>query len=253
MPKNQTYRIPAVTNMSCVPTTLEAATDQAKVATKSAIQAGLTRLQVEMVIPELKHQPIAEQFLELFSDLGLRFKVYFPDAGAAALARRDWGEPDFSIRGINEIQGQPNPDDDAFLVVNPSSVEVSDVEKLCGVALDRPVILLNPQLEDVATVGIGYAARQLRERFLSQLESCYYLRPLDGAVILRSYPQSWQIWKAVDLDDETSYTLLTELPQRPSSEAIDRLLYGDKPNTDSSQPKRSVFAELQQFLRALMQ
>ncbi|MEM8806007.1 MAG: DUF1995 family protein [Cyanobacteria bacterium P01_G01_bin.38] len=235
--------------MSSIPTTLEAATEQAKTATKAAIQAGLIRLQVEMVIPELKHQPIAEQFLDAFRDLGLRFKVYFPDAGAAALARRDWEEPDFSIRGINEVKGQPEPDDDAFLVVNPSSVEVTDVEKLCEAALDRPVILLNPQLEDVATIGIGYAGRQLRERFLSKLESCYYLRPLDGAAILRSYPHSWQIWKETD---DSTHTLLTELPQRPSSEAIERLLYGED-SPEANQPKRGVFAELQQFIRALTQ
>ncbi|MEO1401140.1 MAG: DUF1995 family protein [Cyanobacteria bacterium J06635_1] len=235
--------------MSSIPTTLEAATEQAKAATKAAIQSGLTRLQVEMVIPELKQQPIAEQFLEVFRELGMGFKVYFPDAGAAALARRDWENPDFSIRGINEIKGQPEPDDDAFLIVNPSSVEVNDVEKLCDSALDRPVVLLNPQLEDVATIGIGYAARQLRERFLSQLESCYYLRPLDGAAILRVYPQSWQVWQ--EANDDT-YTLLTELPQRPSSEAIERLLYGEE-NPEVAKPKRGVFAELQQFIRALTQ
>ncbi|MEM9162539.1 MAG: DUF1995 family protein [Cyanobacteria bacterium P01_F01_bin.4] len=235
--------------MSSIPTTLEAATEQAKAATKAAIQAGLTRLQVEMVIPELKHQPIAEQFLEVFRDLGMSFKVYFPDAGAAALARRDWHDPDFSIRGINEIKGQPEPDDQVFLVVNPSSVEVNDVEKLCEAALDRPVVLLNPKLEDVATIGIGYAGRQLRERFLSKLEPCYYLRPLDGAAILRVYPQSWQVWQETD---DGTHTLLAELPQRPSSEAIDRLLYGEE-NTEIDQPKRGVFAELQQFIRALTQ
>jgi len=42
-------------------------------------------------------------------------------------------------------------------------------------------------------VGIGYAARQLRERFLSILESCYYFRPLESAIVYRSYPSMWQV------------------------------------------------------------
>ncbi|MEM9808536.1 MAG: DUF1995 family protein, partial [Cyanobacteria bacterium P01_D01_bin.56] len=76
--------------MSDLPTSLEETIDQAIAATGAAIADGLTRLQVDMVIPELKQQPIAERFLSLFQDLGLQFKVFFPDAGAAALAKRDW-------------------------------------------------------------------------------------------------------------------------------------------------------------------
>ena len=141
--------------MSDLPTSLEETIDQAIASTKAAIEDGITRLQVEMVIPELKQQPIAERFLTGLQDLGLQFKVYFPDAGAAALAKRDWGNPDFTIRGINEIQAAMTPDDEAFLVVNPSAVEVQDVEKFCNAAQDRPIVLLNPQLEDVSIVGIG--------------------------------------------------------------------------------------------------
>ena len=65
-----------------IPTTLPEATEQAKAATQAALQDGYTRLQVEMAIPELKHQPIAKQFLDIFT--GQQFKVLFPDAGAAA-------------------------------------------------------------------------------------------------------------------------------------------------------------------------
>ncbi|NEP19517.1 MAG: DUF1995 family protein [Leptolyngbya sp. SIO4C1] len=237
--------------MFSIPNTIEAATEQAQAATQAAIQAGLTRLQIEMVIPELKQQPIAEQFLAVFQELGLAFKVYFADAGAAALAKRDWDNPDFSIRGINEIKGQPDTEDEAFLVINPSAVEVSEVEKLCEAALDRPVVLLNPKLEDVATIGIGYAGRQLRERFLSKLESCYYLRPLEGAAIFRCYPQPWQVWQETESGD---YTLLSEFPQRPTSEAIERILSADTADQAAgASPKRGFLGELQQFIRALTQ
>lgn len=239
-----------------IPTTLPEATEQAKAATEAALAAGISRIQVEMAIPELKHQPIAEQFLSLFE--GKQFKIFFPDAGAAALARRDWNNPDFTIRGLGELTEPVDDDDDLYMVVNPSSVEVATVESLCNAALDRPVILLNPKLEDVAVVGIGYAARQLRDRFLSQIETCYYIRAVDGGALYRSYPGPWQIWRETAPEE---YELIQDLSTRPSGEEIDRILYGDTEagNSDTetagtSKPrKKGLFAELQQFLKALSQ
>ncbi len=237
-----------------IPTTLPDATEQAKAAVQAALQDGYTRIQVEMAIPELKHQPIAEQFLEMFQ--AQQFKVFFPDAGSAALARRDWNNPDFIIRGLGELVDPIDADDDLYLVVNPSSIEVQTVEALCNDATDKPVILLNPALEDVAVVGIGYAARQLRDRFLSTIESCYYLRPLEDAALYRCYPGPWQIWRETAPDE---YELVQDLPQCPSGEDIERILYGEtEAETNASKPastgrKKSLLAELQQFIRALTQ
>ncbi|MGB3786856.1 MAG: DUF1995 family protein [Phormidesmis sp.] len=247
-----------------IPNTINIATEQAKLATKAALDAGISRLQIEMAIPELKHQPIAEQFLELFSDR--QFKVLFPDAGAAALARRDWNEPDFTIRGLGELIQTVDPEDDLYFVINPSAVEVGKVEALCNEALDQPVVLLNPQLEDVAVVGIGYAARQLRERFLSQIETCYYVRPVDEGVVYRAYPGPWQIWREIAPDE---YEHVQDLSNRPSSEDIDRILYGEgepsgqsesqnssqnsSQSSDRKGRKKGLLSELQQFLKALSQ
>ena len=243
---------------SSIPTTLPAATEQAKSAVQSALAAGQTLIQVEMAIPELKHQPIAEQFLEIFESQ--QFKVFFPDAGAAALARRDWDNPDFVIRGLGELSNPVEADDDIYLVVNPSSIEVKEVEALCNQVTDQPVVLLNPSLEDVATIGIGYAGRQLRERFLSKIQTCYYLRPIDEAAIYRCYPGPWQLWRETAPNE---YKWVSDFPDRPSSEDIDRILYGSGPSSDGSEEtatsgqstgrKRGIFSELQQFIRALTQ
>jgi hypothetical protein len=243
-----------------VPTNLPMATEQAKGAAIAAMAAGYNRIQVEMAIPEIKHQPIAEQFLEIFE--GQRLKVFFPDAGAAALARRDWNNPAFTVRGLGEMAQPVEAEDECYLVVNPSSIEVAAVEALCDEAGDRPVILLNPRLEDVAVVGIGYAARQLRDRFLSQLECVYYVRSLEEAALYRCYPGPWQVWRETAPD---TYSWVSDFAQRPASEDIDRLLYGDgeavggerSPDSGDSATgpgrKRGLFSELQQFIRALTQ
>lgn len=234
-----------------LPNNLDEAVVQAREATLAAIAAGYPRLQVEIVFPELKIMPIAEQFLPAFEHLGDKLRVYFPDPGSAALARRDWGEKPYPIRGISDVKADIQPDEELFLFVEPSSVEVEQVEQLCDQATGRPVVLLNPRMEDIATIGIGYAGRRLRERFLSTFESCYYLRSLEGAAILRAYPSPWQVW----VEKEEGYELVSEQPQKPVGEVLDQILAeaaGSSP--DAPKPaKKGILASLQEFLRALSQ
>ena len=234
-----------------LPNDLDDAIAQAMTATGAALEAGYTRLQIDLQFPELKPMPIAKKFLPLFADLGSHLKVLFPDAGAAALARRDWGELPCVLRSMFEAKGQLHPDDEAFLLVAPSAVEVAKVEEICQQADDRPVVLLTPKLEDLATVGLGYAGRQLRERFLSSLETCYYIKPLEGAAIFRCYPAPWQVWH----ETGNSYELLAETPQRPTGEMLNQLLMPKTSEKGQQQPARQpgFLSGIQGFLRALSQ
>ncbi|MCU0569551.1 MAG: DUF1995 family protein [Oculatellaceae cyanobacterium Prado106] len=234
-----------------LPKDLDEAIAQARTATAAALAAGLTRLQVEWVFQELRMMPVAEKFLPEFEGMGDKLRVYFPDPGAAALARRDWGEKPYAIRGISDMNSEIQPGEELVLFVEPSSVEVEQVEQLCQVAEARPVVLLNPRMEDIATIGIGYAGRQLRERFLNLFESCYYLKPLEGAAILRAYPGPWQVWR----ETEEGYDLIAELPNRPVGEELDRILAGGSGEDSEAPapPRKGMLASLQQFLRALSQ
>jgi len=237
-----------------LPKTLEEATEQAKVATQTALEAGYNRLQIELRFPELKIMPVAQQFIPAFAAWEEKLRVYFPDAGAAALARRDWGEQPYKIRGIRDLNSELTPEDQLILFVEPSAVEVQDVEQICQMALERPVVMLNPRLEDVAVVGIGLAARQIRTRFLSTFESCYYLQPLEKAAIFRAFPAPWQIW--VEDAETGDYNLLAETPQKPVGEVLEQLLFKNDANTaDPATPTRrkGLLASMQEFLRALSQ
>lgn len=246
--------------MNTFPKDLQEAIDQAKEATQRAIADGYRRVQVEFVIPEiaLQSQFLALEFANLFQEYG-GIKVMFPDTGAAMLAKRNWGEVPFKITDMGSrftpVETQIADSDEIFILACPSSVEVERVEKLCNLAGDRPVVLLIPQLEDVSVVGIGLAARQLRERFISTLYSCYYIRPLDGAYLLRAHPSDWQIW----LEKGEEHSLAKELADKPMGEDLERLLLQlTTPETEeeakSSQRKKSgIFGNLQKFLRALSQ
>lgn len=181
--------------MSNLPKSFEETLEQAKAATLNSLEAGCGRILIELCFPEiaLQAQALAWNWAQLFvEDYGSGLKIFFPDTGAAALARRDWGEIPFKVADIgtsrSPIENKIGDDDQIFIIVCPSAVEVGQVEKLCNLAGDRPVIMLIPQLEDVSIVGIGYAARQLRERFISTLETAYYIRPYESAMVWRSYP-----------------------------------------------------------------
>lgn len=244
--------------MNTFPQNLDEAVEQAKVATKSAIADGYRRIQVELVVAEiaLKAQLLALEFAELFEEYGAGVKVMFPDTGAAMLARRDWGDKPFQVTDMGSrftsVETQVSPEDKLFIVVAPSAVEVGSAEKLCNLAGDRPVIFLIPQLEDVSVVGIGYAARQIRERFISTIYTSYYFRLLEGAAILRAHPAQWQVW----LDKETGYELVKELNNKPMGEDLELLLSKLTRTEDgtASKPQKAGFlSNLQSFLRALSQ
>ena len=246
--------------MTQLPKSIEEAVEQAKQATLAALDDGYKLVQVELVFPEieLQAQSIAQQFIPAIEEPGSVLKVFFPDAGAAALARRDWGEIPFRVSDLGSsrspVENRLQEDDGRFLVVSPTPVEVEQVEKLSRLAGDRATILLNPRLEDVAIIGIGYAARALRDRFINTISTCYYLRPLEGdAALYRCYPSLWQVWQEID----GQYQIIAEQQTKPVGDELDQILAGtgsSEEDTESSKPqpkKQGFLAGLQSFLNAL--
>ncbi|AKG21749.1 DUF1995 family protein [Calothrix sp. 336/3] len=245
--------------MTELPKTLEDAIAQAQAATQAALADGYTRLQIDLLFPELKIMPVAKEFLPIFGEYGEKLKVFFADAGAAGLARRDWGDISFKIQDIGtgraaSIQSKVQPEDELFFFVSPTSVEVPQLEKICESMGDRPYIMLNPRLEDAGTVGIGYTARQTRKRFLDTIEPCYYLRPIfEEAAVFRCYPGMWEVW----IENNGDYEKITELPKKPSGDEIDLILAKGQPAETGESvaaipgKKPSMFRSLQRFMRAL--
>ena len=248
--------------MNTFPPTLDAAVEQAKEAAQAAIADGYRLIQVELVIPEiaLKSEALALEFAQLFAATGMQVKVMFPDTGASALAKRNWGEKPFSVTDMGSrftpIETQIAEEDEIFIVACPSAVEVERAEKLSQVAGDRPVLFLIPQLEDVAVVGIGLAARQLRDRFIKNIYSCYYLRPIESGAILKNHPSAWQIWLETEAEN---YELAQELATKPMGEDLERLMMsltnpeGENGDSGKTRKKPSLLGSLQKFLNALSQ
>ncbi|WP_019499588.1 DUF1995 family protein [Pseudanabaena sp. PCC 6802] len=205
--------------MTHLPDSIEEAAQQAIAATFTAIAEGHRRLLVDLHFPELKPMPIARYFAQAWQErYGQAWQALFSDAGAAALAKRDWADMDISMRGVNEGRAAIRDEDEAFLLVAPTSVEVDRVEKLLQLAGDRPFLLLNPRLEN-SEVGLGLSTRKMRDRFLSTFEVCYYVLPLEQGALWRCYPQVWQVWQ----HGETEMKMIFESEQRPNSDDLDRI------------------------------
>jgi Domain of unknown function (DUF1995) len=240
------------TSLIMLPQNLEESIEQAQSATLAAIEAGHRKVTTEIIYPELRFMGIAEQFLQVFEEYGATLRVFFTDTGAAALAKRDWPNAEFRIADMGSsrspIIDKIQPEDRIFVAVEPSAVEVEQIEKLCLNADDRPVVLLLPKMEDAAIVGIGYAARQLRDRFISTLVTAYYIKPLsDEVIIYRCFPGEWQVWQV----KEGEYQVIAELSHKPLGDELDTILAGGDAAADSTVKPAGMFAGLQRFMRTL--
>lgn len=195
---------------------------QAIQAAQAAIEAGYTRLLIEILVPdvELKPEILAQPFLQL---LDPPFSVLFSDAGAAALAEREWQRlnlPDGTAVQSISARTQVN-EEMGLLFVLPAVSTLDTVEQICNSVSKRerqprPVVLINPQLQDAASVGVGLAGRRFRERFITTFEPCYHLRPLAAGALLRVYPYPWMVW----MEGEEDYHLLKTLDQQPYGEDL---------------------------------
>jgi hypothetical protein len=240
--------------MTELPNSLEDAIAESIVSTRAAIEAGYPRVSIELVFPELRNMPLAQQFAEGFISHGAGLKIFFTDAGTAAWAKRNWPDVPYKFASLDvagsrqttTVEEQVEEDDQIYLFVAPTAVEIGPVEQICNAAGDRPVILLNPRLEDVAIIGIGYAARQIRERFITTIEPSYYLRPIDDPLALtRRYPLPWQLWLEESAGEWRS---VEEALQKPDSEELENMIARA---TGNSSKRGGLLAGLGEFIRAL--
>lgn len=146
---------------------------------------------------------------------GLR--LLFPDAGAAALARRDAPEQAERIADFrgHRRQGLADPEGAApgpLLAVAPNQADYDDFELLCADHRGA-VVVINGSLEDAA-VGIGSVARERRRGFLAQWQAAYHLQPLDGAALRRAFPAPWELYR----QDPDGFRLAACFDSRPDGE-----------------------------------
>jgi len=166
-------------------------------------------------------------------------RIYFPDEGNAALARRDWN-PNNGIDlpscvrfaacgGVRSIYDDVSNDVLVFFFC-PKASESEMVEEILArtelahaesnSTIPLLTVFVNPVLVDMGVTGFGMAGRMLRERLLDGLEGTYYLRTLAWGALTRNWPSAYSLWEE-DADVEGGYTLMRTLPYLPSNPEVE--------------------------------
>lgn len=211
-----------------LPPDLQTAETEALEALRSALATSARgRWTLELRFEGLRLLPVVLRLAGALQASGMAIQLLFPDAGAAALARRDG--PDLADRIATFADHQrtqadaPTGDDSparVLILVGASQAEYSSVESVCQAHPGRAV-LVNSALEDAA-VGIGSVGRERRRGFLAGWEAAYALIPLSGSALRRAHPHDWELYRL----DPDGYRLAASFDHRPDGEERDGALEG---------------------------
>lgn len=163
-------------------------------------------------------------------------RIYFPDEGSAALARRDWTQisaetneplvPDcVEFSSLGGVQLADTSKDALIFFFCPRASESVYVEEvLYKVETLSPnlqlTIFINPLLVDMGVTGFGMAGRMLRERLIDPLVNTYYLRTLPWGALTRKWPNAFTVWQE-DEDLDTGYKLIKTMDTLPSNPDVE--------------------------------
>ena len=178
------------------------------------------RLSASLLFENLRVLPVALRLGAALDDAGFEPTLLWPDAGAAALARREAPELQASIKDFNQWSAESDAGERTNLIVaiSPQPSDYDAFQEICD-AHGGMVLMLNGRLEDAA-VGIGSVARERRRGFVASWTACYWLQPVDTGALMRIHPDDWRVFR----QDPDGYRLAGTLSSRPDSEGLAELL-----------------------------
>lgn len=183
---------------------------------------------------------------------GPKLRIYFPDEGSAALARRDWNPtspnaeenivpPCVEFSSCGGVQMQDTSDDVLIMFFCPKASEAEFVEEILIQSEEKLAeqlklsVFVNPLLVDMGVTGFGMAGRMLRERLIDQLTPTYYLRTLAWGALTRKYPDQFTVWQE-DAECDGGYRMIKSLTRLPSNPEVEDIY--DYENGNASDPSQ---------------
>jgi hypothetical protein len=164
-------------------------------------------------------------------------RVYFPDEGSAALARRDWNPtaanpedafvpPCVEFSSCEGFQQHDISKDQLIFFFCPRATEAEFVEEMLlnseETLADRLklTVFVNPILVDMGVTGFGMAGRMLRDRLIDPLMPTYYLRTLPWGALTRLYPRQFTVWQE-DEESDDGYRMIKSMNRLPSNPEVE--------------------------------
>jgi len=184
---------------------------------------------------------------------GPKVRIYFPDEGSSALARRDWTQlarnPDDDIvppcvefSSVGGVMDDDCSKDTIILFFCPRATDAEAVEKTLNMMeqelADRLLltVFVNPVLVDMTVTGFGMAGRMLRERLIDPLMPTYYLRTLSWGALTRVWPGQFTVWQE-DGNMEGGYRMIKCMERLPSNPEVEDIY--DYENGIANDPEAS--------------
>ncbi len=182
----------------------------------SLVKNPLGRWSITLRFEGLKVLPLVIRYSKQLATSCKNHYLAFPDAGAAALAKRDYPEMSQKIMTFTEIIKKTNSNDTSTILVTvcPTPPDYEIFEELTK-TYSGPLIMINGRLED-SMVGIGSVARERRKRFLSLWNVSFWLEPLKNGALIRMFPHKWKLFRLTDF----GYVFDSEYEDRPAQEII---------------------------------
>jgi len=173
---------------------------------------------------------------------GPKVRIYFPDEGSAALARRDWKRevpPCVEFSSCGGVQTADVTRDSVVIFFCPRASEAEFVEDILHRTEETRgdelmmTVMVNPLLVDMGVTGFGMAGRRLRERLIDNLIPAYYLRTLAWGALTRVWPQLFTVWQE-DENSEGGYRMIKAMDRLPSNPEVEDIY--DIENGDKKEP-----------------
>eukprot|EP00596_Hydrurales_sp_CCMP1899_P002398 CAMPEP_0119038826 /NCGR_PEP_ID=MMETSP1177-20130426/7980_1 /TAXON_ID=2985 /ORGANISM="Ochromonas sp, Strain CCMP1899" /LENGTH=274 /DNA_ID=CAMNT_0007001905 /DNA_START=357 /DNA_END=1181 /DNA_ORIENTATION=- len=158
-------------------------------------------------------------------------RIFFPDMGQAALARRDWkmgsdvSEVPPCVYTANIRNDDIQPTDKVAILLCPLASEADAVIRLMAscTASNVPLILVNPDLINMDQ-GFGVRARNLRKDVLGTCTTSYKLKTMQTGALVREWPNGFSVWNEnPEAPDGSGYKLLQTFQNDPTREMMNDL------------------------------
>jgi len=215
-----------------------------------------------------KHETKRAELLEIIDNggkdrseqwTGKKARIYFPDEGSAALARRDW--PDLvpscvEYSSCGGVQTQDISKDMIVFFFCPKASESDYVEKLLQKSEEnapdlKMTVFVNPNLVDMGVTGFGMAGRLLRERLIDNLVNTYYLRTLQWGALTRKWPQTFSVWQE-DENADGGYRLIASLDTLPSNPEVEDIYDIENGSKDAPKDGFGLLNAIGDFAQGMM-
>ncbi|KAK8913950.1 hypothetical protein KSP39_PZI024293 [Platanthera zijinensis] len=229
-----------------------------------------TYFQVELLIPQLQFLDaegaqaelweLSRIFLETLIEAtgNQKVRAIFPDAGAAALLKYQWGDANFGFASLSDRKPVEDEDEVVVMLV-PDYQMLEYVERIASQLSDeppRPLIMWNPRLvsEDV---GVGFNVRSVLRFFLQKSQFTfsvvYSMRPFPSGATFRCYPGMWKVFYD-DVNRPNRYLLAKEQPTRPNATDIEASIDAAYCRFEKEEPSLlgraiAMFTSLNRFMR----